>query len=143
MKKKLFVVSDIHGHCTLLKKALENAGFDKGNENHLLICCGDYFDRGVENFMVMRFFEGIENKVLLRGNHEDIILEIFETGFLKPHNYLNGTIETIQEFFGKHSINDFGEIDFTGKTRMLNRVEEFIKGTQNYFETENYVFVHG
>ena len=26
MKKKLFVVSDVHGHCTLLKEALEKAG---------------------------------------------------------------------------------------------------------------------
>jgi predicted phosphodiesterase len=43
--KKIFVVSDIHGHCTLLQKALERAGFDDANEDHLLICCGDYFDR--------------------------------------------------------------------------------------------------
>ena len=55
--KKIFVVSDIHGHCTLLQKALERAGFDDANEDHLLICCGDYFDRGTENAEVMKFFE--------------------------------------------------------------------------------------
>jgi len=46
--KKMFVVSDIHGHYTLLREALDRAGFDKDNEDHLLICCGDYFDRGTK-----------------------------------------------------------------------------------------------
>lgn len=143
MKKKLFVVSDIHGHCTLLKEALAEAGFERKNEEHLLVCCGDYFDRGTENLEVLKFLDRIENKILLRGNHEDMLLEIFKTGRLKPHNYINGTIETIVEFFGQRSLNEFGEIDFSGKTRMLDRVENFILETKDYFETENYVFVHG
>lgn len=46
---KLFVVSDSHGHCSLLKEALDQVRFDKDNPEHLLICCGDYFDRGDEN----------------------------------------------------------------------------------------------
>ncbi|MBR4864841.1 MAG: hypothetical protein IKU07_09715, partial [Oscillospiraceae bacterium] len=32
-----------------MKEALARAGFDKNNEDHVLICCGDYFDRGNEN----------------------------------------------------------------------------------------------
>lgn len=143
MKKKMFIVSDIHGYCTLLKEALKEAGFDEKNEEHLLICCGDYFDRGTENLEVLKFMERIKNKILLRGNHEDLLLEILQTGHLKPHNYINGSIETITEFFGKYALNEFGEIDFSGKTRMLERVEAFILSTQDYFETENYVFVHG
>ena len=67
--KKMFVVSDVHGHYTLLREALDRAGFDKDNEDHLLICCGDYFDRGNENVEVLRFFERLQHKVLLRGNH--------------------------------------------------------------------------
>ena len=141
--KKIFAVSDVHGHYSLLKQALDAAGFNPSNENHLLVCCGDYFDRGTENLKVLKFFDILESKVLLRGNHEDMLLEIFNTGRLKSHNYLNGTVETIVEFFGKYALDASGEIDFSGKTRMLDRVTDFIMETKDYFETEHYVFTHG
>ena len=142
--KKLFVVSDIHGHCTLLKEALDRAGFDRNNEDHLLICCGDYFDRGNENAEVLRFFERLRHKVLLRGNHEDLLLKLLRTGKLLPHHYINGTIRTLENFFGKYSIDPVDDtIDFSGKTRIADRLCEFIEETVDYYETEHYVFVHG
>lgn len=142
--KKIFVVSDVHGHYTILKKSLDSAGYNSNNENHFLVCCGDYFDRGDENVEVMKFFERIKNKALIRGNHEDLLLELFKTGKLKPHNYSNGTINTIQNFFGKFCIDPVDDsIDFSGKTRILDRICEFIEETVDYFETERYVFVHG
>ncbi len=142
--RKIFVVSDIHGHYTLLKVALDKAGFDKDNEKHFLVCCGDYFDRGTENFQVLQFFERLKNRALLMGNHEELLLKVLQTGKVLPHNYINGTMQTLAEFFGKYSIDPVDDsIDFSGKTRMVERVCEFIEGTENYFETENYVFVHG
>lgn len=142
--KKIFVVSDVHGHFSLLKEALDKSGFDKENENHLLICCGDYFDRGKENLEVLKFFERLDHKVLIRGNHEDLLLKLLQTGRVLPHNYINGTMQTLTDFFGKYSIDPIDDtIDFSGKTRMVDRICEFIDETVNYFETENYVFVHG
>lgn len=143
-KKKLFVVSDVHGHYTLLKEALDQAGFDKDNEDHLLICCGDYFDRGNENVEVLRFFERVKNKVLLRGNHEDMLLKLLQTGKLQQHHYINGTMRTLENFFGKYSIDPVDDtVDFSGKTRITDRICEFIEETVDYYETEHYVFVHG
>lgn len=142
--KKLFVVSDVHGHYTLLREALDKVGFDKENESHLLVCCGDYFDRGNENMEVLKFFERLKHKVLLRGNHEDLLLKLLQTGKVLPHNYINGTMRTLEDFFGKHSIDPIDDtIDFSGKTRTVDRICEFIDETTDYFETENYVFVHG
>ena len=142
--KKLFVVTDIHGHCTLLKAALEKAGYDRRDPEHLLICCGDYFDRGEENKEVLQFFERQPRAVLLRGNHEDLLLELLRTGKVLPHNYINGTMQTLEDFFGKYFIDPVDDsIDFSGKTRTVDRLCEFIDGTVDYFETENYVFVHG
>lgn len=143
MRKKLFVISDVHGHCSLLKAALDKAGFDRDNENHLLVGCGDYFDRGWENHEVLKLLERLEHKVLLRGNHEDLLLKLFQTGKILPHNYINGTMATLENFFGRYAINPDDTIDFSGKTSMLNRVSQFIGDTVNYFETEHYVFVHG
>lgn len=142
--KKLFVVSDVHGHCSLLKEALEEAGFDQNNADHLLVCCGDYFDRGNENVQVLQFFERLQHKVLLRGNHEDMLLKLLQTGRLLPHHYINGTFSTLKNFFGKYSIDPTNDtIDFSGKTRIVDRVCEFIEETVDYYETEHYVFVHG
>jgi serine/threonine protein phosphatase 1 len=142
--KKLFVVSDVHGHCGILKKALQNAGFENENPNHLLVCCGDYFDRGVENAQVLEFFENINRKVLLRGNHEDLLLKVLQTGKMQPHNYINGTRQTLKSFFENYSINEADDtVDFGGKAETIERVCRFIESTLNYFETENYLFVHG
>ncbi len=142
--EKVFVVSDIHGHCTLLQNALDKAGFDKNNDAHLLICCGDYFDRGSENAEVLKFFEKLPNKVLLRGNHEDMLLKLLQTGKILPHHYVNGTMKTLENFFGKYFVDPATDtIDFSGKTRIVDRICEFIEGTVDYYETENYVFVHG
>ena len=121
--RKIFVVSDVHGHYTLLKEALDSVGFEKENPNHLLVCCGDYFDRGRENLEVLRFFERLKYKVLLRGNHEDLLLKLLQTGKVLPHNYINGTFTTLEDFFGKYSVNPVDDtIDFSGKTRMVDRI---------------------
>lgn len=142
--RKLFVVSDVHGHCTLLKAALDKAGFDKDDPEHLLICCGDYFDRGDENMEVLRFFERLKHKVLLRGNHEDMLLKLLQTGKLQPHQYINGTINTLKNIFGKYFVDPVDDtIDFSGKTRITDRICAFIGETADYYETEHYVFVHG
>ncbi len=143
-RKRIFVVSDIHGHCTILKAALDKSGFDRDNPNHLLICCGDYFDRGNENVEVLQFFERLKHKVLLRGNHEDLLLKLLQTGKLQPHHYINGTMRTLENFFGKYVIDPVDDtIDFSGKTRITDRLCQFIEETVDYYETENYVFVHG
>lgn len=142
--KKLFVVSDIHGHYTLLKEALDRAGFDQEDESHLLICCGDYFDRGDENVQVLKFFERLKHKVLLRGNHEDLLLKLLYTGKLQRHHYINGTMQTLRNFFGSFCIDPVDDsIDFSGKTRTVDRLCQFIEETVDYYETEQYVFVHG
>ncbi len=143
MKKKIFAVSDIHGHFTEFKDALDASGFENGNPEHLLIFCGDLFDRGNENLKVMQFFERISNCIMIRGNHEDMLLKIFDDGRLKEHNYTNGTLTTIAEFFGKYAVDAVGSIDFSGKSRTVDRITDLIMQMRDYYETEHYIFVHG
>lgn len=143
MRKKLFVVSDVHGHFTQLQEALDRAGFDPKNEEHLLIFCGDLFDRGHENTKVMQFFERTGNAVMVKGNHEDLMQEIFDRGYLQPYDYLNGTDITIRELFGKYAIEYDDSVEFSGKTRLMDRVEELFSQMRPYYETQHYVFVHG
>ncbi len=143
-KKKMFVVSDVHGCATKLKDELKRAGYDKNNQEHIFVCCGDLFDRGDENLEVLRFVESIDQKVLIRGNHEDMLLKILETGHMAEHNFYNGTLNTMEEFFGRYAVDkDTGDVDFSGMTSMVKRVSDFIMSMQDYHETEDFVFVHG
>ena len=93
---KFFVVSDIHSFYTPLKKALDGAGFDPDNEDHWLVVCGDAFDRGRESFEVLRFLMGLERKILIRGNHDDLLEECCLRGYPEWHYNSNGTRRTIQ-----------------------------------------------
>ncbi len=141
MRKKLFVVSDVHGHCTMLIKKLKEAGYDKENENHLLISLGDHFDRGNESLQVLRFFRSLERKVLIRGNHEDLIELAFSRGYLSPTDLHNGTDKTIRSFYGKDALDSRGVLQVYGAA--FDSVLAFTGGTADYYETENYIFTHG
>ena len=141
--KKLFIITDVHGHYTVLKKALEKAGFRRNCDEHLLISCGDLFDRGNENFQVLKLLDSIDNKVMIMGNHEEMLLKVLDNGYLLYHNFLNGTNQTISDIFGKNALSPDGSIDFSGKSRTVDRLSGFIKESVNYYETKNYVFVHG
>lgn len=140
MKKKIFAISDVHGYAHAMIDALNEAGFESGNENHLLVCLGDCFDRGDGNEEVLSYLEKVPNKVLIRGNHEDMLLDTLRRG-LDTTDLANGSDLTISELFGEESVDAFGNI--TPPPEKLARVMRFIDSMLDYFETEHYVFVHG
>ncbi|MFI3251938.1 MAG: metallophosphoesterase, partial [bacterium] len=53
--KKYFVFSDVHGHYDELMRDLRLAGFDEKNEEHIIVSCGDNFDRGPKSFEMFVF----------------------------------------------------------------------------------------
>ena len=72
-----YVASDIHGCFSSLKFALQRVGFSPVRDR--LFCVGDLVDRGPESHMVpgllaQPWFNSI------RGNHEDLILEVGNNG---------------------------------------------------------------
>jgi len=136
---KLFCVSDIHGFYDELKKALDEAGFDPTNEDHWLITCGDHFDRGQQPVEVMRYLNSLPRKVLVKGNHESLLQELCDRGYPGSHDYSNGTFDTVCEFGGVNLGNSFDECCLVA----YNRTKNFIDSMVNYFETKNYIFVHG
>ena len=135
-----FVISDIHGFYDQMISALENQGFDINNKNHVLISLGDLFDRGPKNLECLRFINNIpENrKVLVKGNHEDLLEKCFETGHLKSHDYYNGVDETVTQISGLDDINKAVKSCKENKELL-----KYLKSCIDYFETDKYVFVHG
>ena len=51
----IFAVSDVHGFYNEMIDALDKAGFDRNNPNHLLVSCGDNFDRGPDAVKVYEY----------------------------------------------------------------------------------------
>lgn len=136
---KLFCVSDIHSFYDKFLEALLAAGFDRDNEDHWLICCGDYFDRGDKPEEVMEYLSGLPRKVLIRGNHEDLLEECYSRGRAYGHDVHNGTVQTILDLADCHK----GDLFSSCCNRTRDRVQPFLDVLLNYFETKNYVFVHG
>lgn len=138
---RIVAVSDIHGHFKELTTALEEAEFVPNDNEHLLVVCGDCFDRGHENMKVFRFLNELENKIIVRGNHEDLLQEVLMGRKLDDADFHNGTDMTMYEFVQKDN-GDFMNGDEVAEARE-NLYLPFLDSTVNYFETKNYIFVHG
>ncbi len=152
-----FVCSDIHGYAGLLKEALAKENFDKTNPDHTLVICGDLFDRHSENVELKEFLDTIERKVLVMGNHDWYLMNAISTGALDYADYYNGTANTIACFaFGDGAYYDWDEHgpQAIGPINIMLHEQEACQkamglntwlrdNLQPYFETENYVFVHG
>ena len=132
---KLFCLSDIHGYYDEMIVALDAAGFDKNNDNHWLISCGDEWDRGPEPSKVMVYLYNLPRKILIRGNHIELFEDLCYRGFTYSHDKQNGTFDTVRKL-------GCG-FDFYEKCdNALRRTKDYISSLVNYFETKNHIFVH-
>ena len=143
MKRKLFVLSDIHGHYSEMKKALDEAGFDPENESHIFVSCGDLFDRGMENVAVYDFVRGLKHKILIRGNHEDMLYKTFVGRSLLSHSSYNGTDITIRQLLGEGAIDEDGRFVGEPYKARIGELMDFIDAMIDYYETDEYVLTHG
>ena len=169
--KKYFVCSDIHGFYKEWMKSLKKAGYDKDNEDHILIVLGDIFDRGYEPYKVYKFLTSLpdDRVVLVKGNHEYLIEELVKRGEELDHDIYNGTYETLislykdpkdvqMKWVEKNENNYDDEYEFWAdafdvyrkvhkklfNNKKLNEVLEWLKSPKwlHYYELGQYIFVH-
>lgn len=143
MGKRLFVVSDIHGHYRELMQALAGVGFDCENGEHIFVSCGDLFDRGTENVQVYDFVKGLPRKILIRGNHDEMLYQSLRDGCLTEDALENGTGATVRQLLGEDALNGAGEIDTVSYRARIDEILAFCDSMRHYYETEEYVFTHG
>lgn len=135
---KLFVVSDIHGYYDILIEYLRKAGFEDNNPSQLLICCGDYWDRGKQPVEVMNYLMSLTNVILVRGNHEDLMIEMLKRGTPLRHDISNGTQTTFLQLSSeiKNPVKSL-------EREVENYIKPFYDKMLDFYETRNYIFVHG
>ena len=135
---KFFVFSDAHSHLTTLKASLDEAGFDPNNDKHYLISVGDLFDRGSESQELFYYIMSLERKIIVKGNHDILLDELCMREFPYSHDIHNGTVKTVNDIGGASKGYPFDECCQT----TWNRLSGYRHLLVNYFETENYIFVH-
>lgn len=115
-------VSDIHGQLDKLKTALNEVAFDKDKDT--LVSLGDPFDRGPDSLGVLKFLMDCPNRVLVWGNHDLRLREIFMSGSVYKYDYQNGVRETMHSFLGTEKLNDIAIMINVFKTddRFKNRL---------------------
>lgn len=137
---KYFVLSDIHGFFKEFMDALIKAGYDKNDKNHCLVILGDLLDRGREPLACLEFVNSIppERKILIRGNHEDLMDEMLARGEYLSHDIHNGTFRTVVDLFKS--------VEVPSIFYQMQRYEPWIKYEESlvdYAEVGDYIFVHG
>lgn len=139
-RRKLFVASDIHGYFNQWQAALRDAGWEEDNESHILVCLGDLLDRGPQPLECLKFVNALpaSRKILVRGNHEDLMEEAIARREFRLHDWQNGTVATaFQLTRGKN------EIDVLDAMRRHEVYNTYIASLVDFYENDNYVLCHG
>lgn len=137
---KFFVSSDIHSAYTPWMNALNEVGFDEDNDNHKVIVCGDLFDRMDESELVydwVCYMLQHNRLIYILGNHESLMTECIERGYPAGHDWRNGTAKTIID------LDPYAENFYDACGVVHDKVKPLFNKAVNYFETKNYIFVHG
>lgn len=127
---RYFVISDIHSFYDEMIEALDEKGFDK--EKDTLIVCGDIFDRGTKPLEVYKYLKSLPHKILIRGNHEYLLRDLYNRGTPYEHDYSNGTYDTLAYLNGEVSDRDFRTIEVYDKSLHDETLEDFNKVWDNY-----------
>lgn len=127
---KFVAIGDIHGCINSLNALLEQL---KPYSDRHFVFVGDYIDRGPDSqACVERVIEFSKDHktTILRGNHEQMLLDAFETksmaGWMR-----NGGSETLRSY------------DETGnKMELPYQHHHFYRNTKLYLNSKDYFFVH-
>lgn len=145
--KKYFVISDSHSFFTETEKALINAGFDIKNSEHILITCGDMFDRGLESKQMLNFLYSLfklNRLISIKGNHDDLFQEMITRKDYYDYDISNGTIQTLADLQPESVSTSYAIYSFpVCCSEYDKRIDELYFNSVDFYETKNYIFVHG
>jgi serine/threonine protein phosphatase 1 len=126
---KQFVIADIHGNLNILNKAIEAIELKEASGE--IIFTGDYIDRGPDSKGVLdRLMTGPPDGwkwTIIRGNHEDMMLEARKNKYAYEMWFRNGGDKALESFKD-------GQIP--------SKYYEFVKNLPRYVWDDHRIFVH-
>lgn len=135
----IYAIGDIHGNLDLLERLLKQLQPDLARDR--LIFMGDYIDRGPHSRGVVDYVLRLKNLappeqvICLKGNHEAMLLHFLQGQDVDLFLF-NGGLATLRDYWGD-DWEDRGELVLPPDHR------QFFEGLRLYYETEDYIFVHG
>ena len=146
---KYFIFSDVHGEYDALINALNEAGYNRNNHNHILVSLGDNFDRGSKSRDIFMFLRN-RNAICVKGNHDLFLQEYLEKGmdgeFVLFNILHNGLEKTIKSFgnLGDRAYINVQELELARKSinNQYPGLLKWIKDMPLYYETEHCIFTH-
>jgi len=134
-----YVTGDIHGRLKLLDQLISDVPWDVSRDK--LVFLGDLIDRGddargVVN-RVIELVKGNPNVVVLRGNHEQMLLDCLDYGDLQWLIPENGGIASLSAYgFKLDQLNDVSDI------KIPEEHVEFFRSLPFYHEDDQAIYVH-
>ena len=138
--KRIVALSDIHGFYDEMITALNEVNFNP--ETDLFVSCGDAMDRGSKPRQVIEFLNRLPNKVLVRGNHEQLMQDAIKRKCFLCHDFHNGTANTAYDFCTKENAGIMNNAQILGELKDDPEYQKYMDLLVNYYETEHYIFVH-
>ncbi len=152
MKLTYFVSGDIHSYFDNWMESLVDAGFDMQDPSHIVVICGDLFDRGSDSQDCFEFVQQLAKTnqlIYIRGNHEDLLFKCVSqlrkgATFVDTHHFKNGTVGTVAQLTGVAPYNFLTGCYTPEDLNKLDDLLNFLKQHMvDYFELGDYIFVHG
>ncbi len=138
-----YIMSDIHGNFGRYKEFLQYSRF---SGDDILYIVGDVLDRGSEAIPMIQDIMQRNNVIMIKGNHEQMLLPILDDLTYQSHEAQNQIISDemeIAQIGQEDTLRDFCKLS----SREQNKITYFISRLPVYKELAvngiNYILVHG
>ncbi|HEX2255833.1 MAG TPA: metallophosphoesterase [Afifellaceae bacterium] len=151
---RIYAVGDLHGRFDLLQWALGAIADDLARdpaERSVEIYLGDYVDRGHASREVVQLLAGGEapvcdERICLKGNHEDVLLQFLEDPSILPYWRELGGFETLYSFAVLPPVildeDRMRQAHAEFRSRLTQSELRFLEGLKLSIEFGSYLFVH-
>lgn len=129
---KRWVIGDVHG-CSKTLRALIEDKIQPG-KNDKVIFVGDYVDRGPDSKGVISYLMELQlmgyKMVMLRGNHEEMMLRSIHDARIRKDWFFNGGMPTLRSFGAREA------------KEIPGHFLEFVDALDYYHAMEDFLIVH-
>jgi serine/threonine protein phosphatase 1 len=149
---RVYVVGDVHGSADALRDVFSRIDADKPVwqvRRPVQIFLGDYVDRGPASCEVLDMLiarSRADELLLLKGNHEAMLLEFMDNPSLLGHWRQFGGLQTLISYGLKPTINPTPEEQKELAQQLAQRMppghHKFISAMPNHFSFGDFFFVH-
>ncbi len=150
----VYAIGDIHGRLDLLQRLEDEIRRDAGDvdaDRRLIICLGDYIDRGDHSREVIEhLLQGAPasfERVCLIGNHESYLLRFFDDSSVGPSWLANGGHETLLSYGVTPPVwtdmnRSAGKMQADLRAHLPQPHEAFLRSLAVSHREGDYLFVH-